>query len=336
MLSDVGSELGEALPEADVYLLHWVAGFVDPRSVFVHRRKDIPVVWRPSDLNPFTGGCHYDHGCERFVDSCGRCPYLGSTSRLDLSHRELKRKQGLYSLIESAGLHVVAQSEWMRAAVNRSRVWRNVPVTVIPNGLDLEVFRPRDRRAIRAALEIDGDGPVVAFVADDLSNVRKGVAVLSAAAESLTAIDGVQLLSVGAGGVATPRGVAHRRLGPVHDDRLLAQVYSAADVFVIPSLQDNSPNTAIESMACGTAVVGSATGGIPELVEDGVTGVLVEPGNPGELGRVLTELCNDRTRLEQMGRAARRRAEDRFSDRLCSERYEALFSRLSGSRSRSS
>ncbi len=331
LTSPLTADLLEQLPDGEAYILHWVAGFVDPGPFLHHRAGSLaPIVWRPSDLNPFTGGCHYDFGCGRYAHECGMCPYLGSQRMRDLSYRQLRKKMSVYCPENTRAFHVVAQSQWMASQVRRSRVWRDQPVTVIPNGVDLEVFHPREKRFAREALALDPALPVIAFVADDVSNIRKGSAVLIRALLSVAKVLEAQLVCVGQGklpGIPTQQVC---RLGPVRSDQLLALIYSAADVFVAPSLEDNAPNTILEAMACGTAVVASRCGGIPEIVEDGSTGSLVAAGHPEGLARTLTELCRSPEVTTRMGRTGRQRAIRDFSILQCAQHYLRLLKDLKG------
>ena len=141
------------LPPCDVIYLHWVAGFVDYHSFFSALPRRTRVVWVLHDMNVMTGGCHYDNDCGRYKSGCGACPQLGSADPKDLSRQIWKRKQEVFGMLEANRLHLVAPSHWMLELVKGSPLLSQFPVTMIPNGVDLEEFAPRDRgfaRELRA------------------------------------------------------------------------------------------------------------------------------------------------------------------------------------------
>ena len=135
--------------------------------------------------------------------------------------------------------------------------------------------------------------PVVLFAADSAAQRRKGFRELAEAVEGISGIDNVTLVSVGGGKAELKGGHRHVHIGRLSDDRLLAMAYSAADVFVIPSLQESFGQTVIESMACGTPVVGFASGGIPDMVRPGHTGHLAPTGDTAALRDAIVKLLRD-------------------------------------------
>ncbi|HMJ11652.1 MAG TPA: glycosyltransferase [Polyangiaceae bacterium] len=316
-----------SLGDVDVINLHWIAGFVDLPSFFGALPASIPVVWTLHDMNPMTGGCHYDAGCGRFTERCGACPQLGSEHQSDATRAFFVRKaEALASL--KAPLHLVADSHWLAREARRSTLLRSYPCEVIHYGLDTELYQPRDKRATRAALGIDADARILVFVAESIDNQRKGMAVLLQAIAALRNVPRLTLLTVGGKGALAPEGVAHIHLGRVDEDRLLSLVYSAADVFVIPSLQEAFGQTALEAMACGTPVVGFDLGGIPDMVVPGVTGTLVEPHDASALARALADLLQDDAARASMGRACRAKVLEYFTLKRQAVEYAQLYTRL--------
>jgi glycosyltransferase involved in cell wall biosynthesis len=309
----------------DILNLHWVAGFVDYRHFFGQCVGRYPVVWRLSDMNPFTGGCHYDAGCGKFRQECDACPQLGSDRRSDLAHNVWERKRQAFQQIPDTQLHFVAQSRWIRDQVQASPLTSRFPTTVIPNGLDTELFRPRDGKGFRRSVGIPENARVVLFVAQSVSNRRKGFQLLLEAVQQL---DDVCLLSVGGTQPKFDTNVPYLHLGSIDSDVLLSAIYSSADLFVIPSLQDNLPNTVLEAMACGTPVVGFDTGGIPDMVRPGVTGWLAEVGNVRALREAIEQALSDDTIREQMGRQCREVVEEEYALEVQAKRYAELYNNL--------
>ena len=153
---------------------------------------------------------------------------------------------------------------------------------------------------MREALGISIHAKVVLFVADGANDPRKGFRFLASAMEDSESHSEILPLSVGQGKPVEFRRFPHVHVQTIGDDRLLSFIYSCADVFVVPSLQDNLPNTVLESMACGTPVVGFRAGGIAEAIHDGKTGLLVTVGNVEDLRRAVSELLKQDQRREEM------------------------------------
>jgi glycosyltransferase involved in cell wall biosynthesis len=326
-------EHGHGLDGFDVINLQWVSGLVDYRRFFAAVPPGVPVAWTLRDMNTFTGGCHYDAGCGRYTARCGSCPQLGSSDDDDLSRRVWLRKEELFSGLSPNRLHLVTPSRWMAAEVARSSLLgTRFPVSVIPNGVNTEEFAPRDRSAAREALGIPRESLVVLFVAYSVAPRRKGFDLLSQALRELAEVPNLFLLSVGGGTPAPNLAVPQLHLGKVAQNRFLSVAYSAADVYVIPSLQDNLPSTVLEAMACGTPVVGFDTGGIAEMVEPGRTGDLAPVGDVSSLARTIERLLAAPDARAEMAGRSRQRVLEEFSMDLYVSRYEELYEALAGER----
>jgi hypothetical protein len=133
-------DLLEQIPMCDVLNFHWVGGFVDWRYFFSFYPDGIPVVWRLADMGALTGGCHYDQGCGKLTATCGACPQLGSSDHGDLSRQIWQRKRDALDELSPAGMHIVGPSRWIAGEAKRSSLFSGFPVSVIPNGLDVEEF----------------------------------------------------------------------------------------------------------------------------------------------------------------------------------------------------
>ena len=325
-----GSEVAAAAPHADIYHLHQITDFVDYRACLPRLAQRAPIVWTLHEMTPFTGGCHYAYDCSHFTGGCGTCPQLGRSKMRDFSHAVWRRKQSAFAAIPSERLHVVGPSKWMAAEAARSSLLGRFAVSVIPYGLDTDLYRriPEARRLLDA-FGVSPSMRVVLFVADWTSVRRKGVDLLDSALGLLGDAPNTALVSLGRGD--SPRlksKLTHIHLGSLTDDRMLAAVYSMADVFVIPSVQDNLPNTVLEAMACGCAVSGFRVGGIPDMVRDGVNGLLASPGDVNGLASAIRALLADDNRRIGMGKASREIAEREYSRKLQGERYADLYRTL--------
>jgi glycosyltransferase involved in cell wall biosynthesis len=264
--------------EADVIHLHWInAGFLSLKSLRKLLQLGKPIVWTFHDMWPFTGGCHYALDCREYTRECGLCPFLKKPGKGDLSHRIWKKKKKLF---RNSQVTVITPSSWMEECVRASSLLKHWEVTTIHNPVDHERFRPVGREEACSNLGLDPSKKYILFGAATMKNVLKGFdyfleAIRIMAGEPDT-VEGVEILLFG----ETREDVAQlfplltRNIAFVHSLQTIVELYSAAHLFVIPSLQDNLPNTIIESMLCGTPVVGFKTGGIPEMIDHKVNGYL--------------------------------------------------------------
>ena len=327
--SSYSSTLVDQLPESDIINLHWVPGFVDYESFFANVLKATPVVWTLHDMNPFTGGCHYDLGCGNYLHHCRECPQLGSSDRKDLSFRVWERKRRIFSKVPVSRLRIVSPSTWLANQAKQSPLLSGVALSVIPNGLDLEEFAPRHQGHVRHLLGIPQDARVVLFVAETVSDRRKGFAhLVEALARCGRNFPNLLVVSLGQNRPEVSDRIPCVHVGPVNNDRFLSMVYSAADLFAICSLQDNLPNTVLEALACGVPVVGYAVGGIPDMVRNGVNGLTVPVSDVDALARAISELLNSSVRCKEMGANARRIAVVEYSLELQARRYSELYAAL--------
>ena len=321
--SQFGSDILGGLPPCDVINLHWVANFVDYNVLPLLAKK--PLVWTLHDMNPFTGGCHYDDGCSKYLESCGACPQLGSKRDSDLSRKVFEEKQAAFRQLDPGRFHVITPSKWLAEEASRSALMKPFSCTVIPNGLNTDVFAPRNTDELRKTLGIAEYSKVILFVADSITNKRKGMQCLLDALATLRDISKVTLLSVGSGEVKVPGSFQHVQIGRIEDERLLSMIYSLADVFVIPSVQDNFPNTVLEAISCGTPVVGFDVGGIPDMVRNGETGILVRQGDISGLKSAIEGILSNASLREAMSRNCRILALQEYSEAVQAKRYASLY-----------
>ncbi|MEK7269487.1 MAG: glycosyltransferase [Planctomycetota bacterium] len=320
---------------ADVLNLHWVAGFQSPETVAALLRRGRPVVWTLHDEDAYTGGCHYTAGCDGFERDCRNCPQLREESRW-IPEAVLERKASLWG--DCRNLVLVSPSRWLAGRAGRSRLFCGRRIEVLPNAVDTAAFRPKPKAEARRALGIPAAARVLLFGAHRGGGRRKGLPLLLealAAARSdprfaaISSGGGLKVLTFGFMDSEPARSfVPIRHLGYIPEPGRLADLYAAADLFLLPSLEDNLPNTLLESLACGTPVVACAAGGIPEALEDGVTGALTPPRDARAFAGAILALLLDPERRARMGAAATARIEQGFRPAVQADRYRALFSSL--------
>lgn len=318
---------GRQLPVADAYHLHWVSNHVDYGRFFGGLSPFTPVVWTLHDMNPFTGGCHYAFGCEKFLASCGACAQLGSRHENDLSRRIHSRKARALSLLDPMTTQIAAPSNWIAQEAKRSSLFRRFSVQTIPNGVNCDVFQPRNRALARELFQLPADHCVILFVADSVANYRKGFDLLQAALKDLAVRAPVRLAAIGRGRDGSwPADTA--LLGRIDNERLMSFAYSAADIFVAPTRADNLPNVILEAMACGIPVVSFDVGGVPDLTRPGRTGLLASQEDIAGLRRAIETLLQDQPMRARMAAECRRVAVSEYALEVQASRYKGVYEQL--------
>ena len=293
------SYLSKELTDVDIVHLHWISFLADYPSFFGSIPNHVPIVWTLHDMNPFTGGCHYNNGCQNFKAACGNCPQIVNLGDDDVSYDSFRIKR---KTLATKNLHVVAPSQWLLELARLSSVWpRQTTFHHIPYGLNLNTFQPTEKQEARKKLGLETDSVLLAFGADDLRNKRKGFQHLLEALPKIQSESKFECLVFGSGQLPELENLPKfHSLGFIDSKAKQALAYSAADVVVLPSLEDNQPQVGLEALACGTPVVGFNAGGIPEYVRHGVTGYLAETGNSSELARWIAKLVDDPQTRQQM------------------------------------
>jgi glycosyltransferase involved in cell wall biosynthesis len=320
-----GWRLASQLPPCHLVNLHWVADLLDYRTL-PQLTERVPVVWTFHDMNAFTGGCHYSGTCERYAQQCGACPQLRTSSgENDMTRRIWNRKQRIFARISSERFTIVCPSRWLAGEASRSTLCQRFDTRIIPNGIDPHDYYPVEQTDARRRFNLPAGARIVLFVAEQIEDRRKGFRFLLKALDAIRAIPGLLLVTLGRGDTSILSGPLFRHLGPVHDIESLRSAYSAADVFAIPSLQDNLPNTVLESMACGTPVAGFDAGGVGEAVIDGQTGLLAATGDDTAFAINLRSILEDEGRRRALGGESLARVEREFTVTLQASRYAALY-----------
>lgn len=299
---------------ADVIHLHWVSrGMIDNTRFFKNCSK--PVVWTLHDMNPFTGGCHHADECEGYRASCMACPQLAEP---DQPSAWWQVKRDALAGCPKDRLALVAPSRWLASCCESSSIMAGRTCAVVPNGFDTAHFGPHQRAFGRQRLGWPKDKRVVLFGAFDAGNPRKGMETL------LHALDGlgsdVLLVSMGAPIPALKGRPDVISTGLLHDADAIARHYAAADIFVLPSMAENLPNTICEAHLCGTPVVAFAVGGIPEQI-DGSNGLLVHTRSSDALREAMRAALDRSWDHAAIAAAAR----ERYDAERVVRRYQAIY-----------
>lgn len=322
--SNTASKIRQVNP--DVINLHWANDAFLPIEALAKLQR--PVVWSLHDMWAFTGGCHYTGECDRYLQSCGACPQLGSKKERDLSRWVWQRKRKTY---QKANLTIVALSNWLADCARQSPLFKDTWIEVIHNGIDTERYRPINKAIARQLLELPQDKHLVLFGAlRATDDKRKGLHLLQSALEKLSQTDWgskVELVIFGANQPAHPLefGFKTNYLGTFSDDLTLALVYSAADVFIAPSIQENLANTVMESLACGTPCVAFNIGGMPDMIEHENNGYLARPFQTDELAEGIVWILDNHIRAKELATNARKKAVASFRLESQATQYQSLF-----------
>ena len=291
---DLGNEGNDItrLPEyreADIIHLAWInQGMLSLKDIRRILRSGKPVVWTMHDLWPATGICHYPRGCKAFYSGCGRCRLLpGGGAPNDLSARVFKKKLQLY---HDSNIRFVACSRWLEQQARESRLMQGQRLTSIPNTIDTNVFRPIDKKESRFRAGLPADKKVILFVSQRVTDERKGMKYFIEALEQLVKNHPelkeqscVAILGGHSEEITHELPLPTYPLGYINDERRIINIYNASNVYVLPSLEDNLPNTIMEAMACGVPCVSFAVGGIPEMIDHMENGFLAPPRDAEKL-----------------------------------------------------
>ncbi len=232
-----------------------------------------PCVWTLHDMQALTGHCAHSFECNKWMQGCGECPALHIEPSLmkDTSHQLWEDKKSVYEMID---LDIVVPSKWLKTKVEKS-ILAHQHIHVIPNGIDTHVFRDYDKQQCRKMLNLPQDKIIISFAAGGgLENPWKGGQYLDQVLRYLSGkYNNLLLLNIG-GTQAETNGYSIVNTGYIDNKKALAMCYAASDIFAYPSLADSFGLVVLEAIACGLPVVAFKTGGIPEIIRDGVTGIM--------------------------------------------------------------
>ena len=315
--------------EPDVINLHWICGsFLRIETLAKFKQ---PVVWTAHDMWPFTGGCHYSSDCDLYTDFCGSCPQLQSNKDWDLSRWIWRRKAKAW---KNLNLTVVTPSFWLAKCARESSLFRNRRVEVIPNGLDIDIYRPINKKIARELLKLPQDKQLVLFLSlRATSDKRKGFHLLQTALQELSKAGWKEKLEIMVVGGSKQEntlefGFKSHYLGTMADDLTLALVYSAADIFIAPSIQDNLPNTVLEAISCGTPCVAFNIGGMPDMIEHRQNGYLAQPYKIDDIVQGIIWTLENKERYQKLSYRAREKAEQEFTLEVQASRYLSLYKEI--------
>jgi glycosyltransferase involved in cell wall biosynthesis len=318
---------GVTAPVVELIHLHWIAQWMNYETWFATLPPTMPIVWTLHDMNPMTGGCHFSDRCDGYLRDCSGCHQLPAQAQ-SIGQEIFQIKNQAFN---RHPIHVAAPSRWLLDAARQSRILGNAAsFHHIPYGIDTNLYYPEDRQSARQKLGISANARVFCFGAMAVDNHRKGAVQLIRAISQLADDHRVEGLVFGHGDLPptdTPMP-SLKHLGKITGPEQQRLVYSAADVFILPSLEDNLPLTGLEAMSCGTPILGFRTGGMPDYVIEGRTGRLVPTGDAHAMGHALREMLDAPDELARMSVEARRMMVNHYRPEQEAKAYQGLYSEL--------
>ena len=334
----IGIDISEykVIKEAEILHLFWINfGFLSLDSIKKLSETNKPIIWNLQDMWAFTGGCHYSGDCLAYEKKCGNCmQFLKNPSENDLSRDTWERK---FEKFRNLNLTIVSSSDWLAQKARESSLFRDLKVITVPTPIDVDIFQLTSKDIAATSFHLADDKKYILFAAVKISDKRKGFfyfkEALSVISNQLlvsgeTASD-IEILIFGQAQAYDFEGLLFKVniLGRLSDLEMIAKAYSAASVFVIPSLEDNLPNTVIESMACGTPVVGFNTGGIPEMIDHQITGYVADYKSSEDLAKGIywTLFESD---YQLLVNNSRQKVLDNYSEKVIAEKYKKVYQSL--------
>lgn len=316
------------IKDADIIHLHWInQGMISLRGLRKIAKLKKPIVWTMHDQWAYTGICHYANDCNKYETECNCCPKLKYPSRKDLSFKAYRKKQEIF---KKSNIALVGCSNWITDCAKNSNVGNLAKSLNIPNPIDIDFYKRIDKETALKHFGLPSDKKIILFGAFNFADTNKGAKFL---------IDCVNYLSVEKdkynfvvfGGRTED---LEKNLLPkiynvnfISDKKEMVLLYSAVDVFLIPSIAENLPNVIMESMSCSTPCVGFNVGGIPEMIDHKKNGYIAEYKNAEDLANgVRWVLENDD--YKELSENARLKVETMYNEDIIAKRYIELYNQL--------
>lgn len=288
--------------EADVVYLHWINGFmISYREIENLLKSGKTVYWFMHDMWPITGGCHYSLECSKYTNQCSKCPMTfnkkGSYLIHDLSYYQFNAKK---NWDKYSNLHFLTPSNWLTECVRKSSIFCSHDIQVARNVINTNLFKLRDKSKARERLGLPLDKKLILFGADSINRPYKGWSTFKGALKDPIACSVCVLYGKSTDDIANQIGMPVYMMGMINNNDKLIDLYNACDILVIPSIADNYPNVIIEAMACGLPVVGADVGGIPEMINDGESGIIVKNPNPTSYRDAIINALNKKDKFNSV------------------------------------
>lgn len=322
-IANTGTDITK-LPEfqwADVIHLHWInQGMLSLNDLEAIVKSGKRVVWTLHDQWAYTGICHYAAECRRYEEGCHDCPLLKHGGKHDLSYRTFQHKKRIYSQINR--ITFVGCSQWIADLAKKSPLLENLRVLHIPNAINHAIFHPSDKLAARRHFGLPEQERLLLFSSLKVTDKRKGIDYLIEACKLMKDEQNLGIVVVGnhAQDLQGLFPFPLHSLDYIHGEQEMAQLYTAVDTFITPSLQDNLPNTIVEAMSVGTPCVGFRVGGIPEMIHHLEDGYVAEACDAADLAKGIRYVL-DAENQQRLSEAAAHFAAQTYSPSRVARQY---------------
>jgi len=303
----------------DIVHIHWICGgFLSPEKI---KQIKQPIVWTMHDMWPFSGVNHYNADEKNYI--------TGDFENSNFLDRwTFKRKKRAWNSLNN--FTAVSPSKWLANEAKASYLFKNFKVENIPNGIDVDLFKKQDKELARKKYNLPLDKKLMLFGAvNPLSGERKGYKLLVSVIQELLKLNINKDLALVVFGSSDDNkvdfGLPTYFIGKISSEEELAIVYSAADIFIAPSREDNLPNTVVESMSCGTPIVAFNIGGMPDMIDHRINGVLVEPFNVSLMAKEISDIFNDENYYNSLTVEARKKVLNYFDIKIVIKKYLELY-----------
>lgn len=321
--SNIINQINQINP--DIVHLHWINdGMIRIEDL---PKINAPIVWSLHDNWVFTGGCHIMWECEKYKKKCGACPRLGSYKENDLSRKIFKRKQKAFAAKKN--MTIVGLSTWINECSKNSSLLKNKKHVNLPNPINTNIFKPFDKEKSKELWNLPKDKKIVLYGAmSATSDPNKGFKELSDAMKKLKDSN-IEFVVFGSSKPKNESDIGYKThyVGSLADNVSLVTLYSAVDVMVVPSLQENLSNVIMESLSCGTPVVGFDIGGNSDMIEHKKNGYLAKPLDSSDLARGIEWVLNCEN-YDNLLNYSRKKNLNEFDDSLVSKKYIELYKNI--------
>lgn len=309
----------------DVVHLHWIHQLM--LSVEDIAKIKAPIVWSMHDMWLFTGGCHYDDNCELYKNQCTNCKILNSNKHNDISFKTFNRKKEAFNNLDN--ITVVGLSRWLEECAKGSALLNKFNIVNLPNPIDTKQFYFSQKFNSRKKFNFDLNKKLVLFGAMNVNDVRKGFSELYKALNSISSTISIDLVVFGASEFNDLEGLDFNIniVGSISDDTTLAKLYSAVDVMIVPSLQENLSNAIMESLSCSTPVIAFDIGGNSDMIDHKKNGYLAKPFDSSDLAKGIEWVLNNEN-YEELCINAREKVLKEFDSKVVAKKYIDLYEKI--------